>query len=62
MSFFSRLSNGWTLSMDSFKVLKQNKQLILFPILSGASMIVLTASFVIAANKHTNVTFFMLLF
>lgn len=47
MSLFSRLSNGWKISMDSFKVLKANKQLIIFPILSGASMIVLT-SFAIA--------------
>lgn len=49
MSLISRLSNGWKISMSSFKILQENKQLILFPILSGASMIVLTASFVIAA-------------
>lgn len=48
MSLVSRLSNGWKLSMDSFKVLKANKQLIIFPILSGASMIVLMTSFAIA--------------
>lgn len=49
MSLVSRLSNGWKISMQSFKVLKENKQLIIFPILSGASMIVLTASFLVAA-------------
>lgn len=49
MSVFTRLSNGWRISMNCFKVLKENRELVLFPILSGASMIVLTGSFVIAA-------------
>ncbi len=42
MGFFERLSNGWTIAMSSFKVLKENKQLIVFPILSGISLILLT--------------------
>lgn len=42
MSFFERLSNGWKIAMSSFKVLKENKQLIVFPILSGISLILLT--------------------
>src|SRR5215207_1479504 len=46
MSFFSRLSNGWTISMNSFKVLKENKQLVLFPILSGISLMLILGSFV----------------
>lgn len=45
MSFFTRLSNGWQISMNSFKVLKENKQLIIFPILSGISMILIMGSF-----------------
>ncbi len=45
MSFFTRLSNGWQISMNSFKVLKENKQLIIFPILSGLSMIFVMGSF-----------------
>ncbi|MBG9376817.1 hypothetical protein I5907_11255 [Panacibacter sp. DH6] len=49
MSLFSRLSNGWKISMKSFQVLKTNKQLLFFPLLSGASMIILTASFAFAA-------------
>lgn len=36
MNFFTRLSNGWKISMDSFKVLKANKQLILFRSYQGA--------------------------
>jgi len=45
MSFFNRLSNGWTISMNSLKVLKANKQLILFPILSGISLVLIMGSF-----------------
>lgn len=48
MSFFTRLSNGWELTKNSFKVLRENKELIIFPILSGVSLILITASFVIA--------------
>jgi hypothetical protein len=47
MSIFEKLSNGWTLSMNSLKVLKANKQLIIFPILSGLSMILIIGSFVV---------------
>lgn len=45
MGFFDRLSNGWRISMNSFKVLKENKQLVIFPILSGISMLFVIASF-----------------
>ena len=47
MSFFDRLSNGWTLAMNSFKVLKENKQLIIFPMLSGISLVLVTGSFIL---------------
>lgn len=47
MSFFTRLSNGWQISMNSLKVLKENKQLIIFPILSGISMVLVMATFVV---------------
>lgn len=42
------MSNGWKLTLDSFAVLKENRQLILFPILSGISMILVISSFVVA--------------
>lgn len=45
MSVFTRLSNGWTIAMNSFKVLKENKQLIIFPILSSISLLLVIASF-----------------
>lgn len=47
MNFFTRLSNGWTIALNSFAVLKENRQLILFPILSGISMVLVIGSFVI---------------
>lgn len=53
MSFLDRLSNGWTLAMNSFKVLKENKQLIIFPLLSGISLLLVIGSFftgLLAAN------------
>jgi hypothetical protein len=46
MGFFDRLSTGWTIAMNSFKVLRANKQLVLFPVLSGISLVVVMASFV----------------
>jgi Family of unknown function (DUF6159) len=45
MNFFTRLSNGWTIAMNSFKVLKENRQLIIFPVLSGISLILIMGSF-----------------
>jgi hypothetical protein len=45
MGFFDRLTNGWKISMASFKVLNANKQLIIFPILSGISLLIVIASF-----------------
>jgi len=48
MNFFDRLSNGWKISMNSFAVLRENKQLIIFPILSGVSMILIMGSFITA--------------
>jgi hypothetical protein len=47
MSLFNRLSKGWQISMNSFKVLKENRQLIVFPILSGLSLIMLLSSFIV---------------
>jgi hypothetical protein len=49
MNFFDRLSNGWTIAMNSFKVLKENKQLIIFPILSGFAILLVMASFFTAS-------------
>lgn len=47
MNFFDRLSTGWTISMNSFSILKKNKQLIIFPILSGISLVLMTGVFLL---------------
>jgi hypothetical protein len=45
MSFFDRLGNGWNIAMNSFKVLKEKKDLIIFPVLSGLSILLIIVSF-----------------
>lgn len=45
MNFFDRLGNGWNIGITSLKVLRANKQLIIFPILSGISLILILGSF-----------------
>jgi hypothetical protein len=46
MGFFDRLANGWKIAMNSLKVLRENKQLVIFPILSGASILLILGSFI----------------
>jgi len=45
MSFFDRLSNGWKLGMASFGVIRENPSLMLFPVLSGASLLFICLTF-----------------
>lgn len=56
MGFFERLGNGWKMGISSLKVIKENKQLVLFPIISGVALIAVVASFVgvIYASYGTN--------
>jgi len=49
MNFFQRLENGWKLTISSFKILRANKQLIIFPILSGTSLLLIIGSFAVAS-------------
>jgi hypothetical protein len=44
----TKFSNGWTIATNSFKVLRENRQLVIFPILSGVSIMVILASFCLA--------------
>jgi Family of unknown function (DUF6159) len=48
MAFFTRLSTGWDLAKASLKVLRAHKELIVFPLLSGLSILLVLASFGIA--------------
>lgn len=48
MNAFDRMGNGWKISMAGFSVIRKNKQLLLFPILSGAVMILVISTFALA--------------
>lgn len=48
MSFFDRMANGWEISKLSFRVLRANSSLIIFPILSGISLLLILGSFFVA--------------
>jgi hypothetical protein len=45
MGFFDRLGKGWRMGIASLKVIKNNKQLVLFPIISGVALVLVVASF-----------------
>ena len=46
---FERISNGWQLAKQSANVLRQDKELILFPLFSGLACIIAMASFAVPA-------------
>ncbi|MEM6878891.1 MAG: DUF6159 family protein [Bacteroidota bacterium] len=45
MKFFDRLSLGWTLGIRSLGLIKDHPKLLLFPVLSGFSMLLILLSF-----------------
>lgn len=45
MSFFTRLSNGWELAKISFNTINNNRSLLLFPVFSVISLILVLATF-----------------
>lgn len=45
MSFWDRISNGWSLAMASFKVLRLDPELMVFPLASAVACVVVLASF-----------------
>tara|TARA_R110002111_G_scaffold234274_3_gene295301 strand:+ start:20142 stop:20990 length:849 start_codon:yes stop_codon:yes gene_type:complete len=54
---FTRISNGWALTKQSFRVLMLDKELLLFPIMSGFSCLLVLASFAAPLwnSKYANV-------
>jgi hypothetical protein len=44
---FERISNSWALAMSSWRVLKTDKKLVLFPLVSGAALLLVLASFAV---------------
>ena len=45
MNFFTRLSNGWQLANLSFATINKNRSLLLFPLFSAISLVLVLASF-----------------
>jgi len=45
MKIFERFSNGWRIGKTSLQTIRENPSLMLFPIISGASLILIMASF-----------------
>ncbi len=45
MSFFDRIGKGWSLAMASFKVLRLDPELMLFPLASAVACVIVMASF-----------------
>lgn len=45
MSFFTRLSNGWQLANLSFATINKNRSLLLFPLFSAISLVLVLATF-----------------
>jgi hypothetical protein len=54
---FDRMANGWELAKESFRVLNLDKELLLFPIISGISCLLVLASFAVPlwATDYLNV-------
>ena len=44
---FNRIRTGWVLTKQSLSVLKHDKELLLFPLMSGISLVVVSASFIV---------------
>jgi len=46
MGFMDRLGTGWRLSLKALDIVRQNKQLIIFPMVSFAALVVVSMTFV----------------
>ncbi len=45
MAFLERLKNGWNLAKTSFRILNENRSLLLFPVFSVISLVLVLATF-----------------
>lgn len=50
MGFFTKVQNGWKICDLSLQVLKANKKLLLFPIISGISLIIILTTFLVGVG------------
>lgn len=51
MGIFARIGNGWSLAMTSLGIIRQNKGLVIFPIVSSIALILVMASFAGGLHK-----------
>jgi hypothetical protein len=54
MGFFKKVENGWKICDLALKVLNANKKLIIFPILSGISLIIILTTFFVGVGSFIN--------
>ncbi len=47
MNVFNRLKNGWQLGITSFKVIRENSNLLIFPILSTTALMLVSLTFMV---------------
>ena len=45
--FFDRMGRGWTLTKTSFQIIREEKQLLLLPVISGITLVLLIMSFMV---------------
>jgi hypothetical protein len=46
VGFFDRMGRGWTLTKTSFRIIREEKQLLLLPVISGITLVLVVISFV----------------
>lgn len=68
MGIFERIGRGWNLALASFDIIKKNKSLLVFPLLSTVSLVLITGSFFIglfvmtAGGSGIHITNYLFLF
>src|SRR6185295_2380292 len=54
---FERIERGWRLGLTALSILRHDKKLLIFPLLSGLACLLVTASFAIPIFLNENVRF-----
>lgn len=54
MGLFDRISKGWTLTMKSLAIVRENKHFLVFTLLSGMSLLLVLGSFIGTVATQSN--------
>lgn len=57
MSIFERIGNGWNLAMDCFRIIRENKKLLIFPIFSTIALLLILGTFIGGINTGLGINF-----